>query len=81
MMIMFPLTFLSNAFVPTDTMPGWLQAFVKVNPVTQVIHALPRPHERRPVHRPRRLGAARLRGGRCDLRAARGAVVHAEDVI
>ena len=33
MMIMFPLTFLSNAFVPADTLPGWLQAFVKVNPV------------------------------------------------
>ena len=37
MMVMFPLTFLSNAFVPTKTMPGWLQAFVNVNPVTQVI--------------------------------------------
>jgi ABC-2 type transport system permease protein len=39
MMAMFPLTFLSNAFVPTKTMPGWLQAFVNVNPVTQVIEA------------------------------------------
>jgi ABC transporter DrrB family efflux protein len=39
MMIMFPLTFLSNAFVPTRTLPGWLQAFVKVNPVTLVINA------------------------------------------
>ncbi|MCP2329656.1 ABC-2 type transport system permease protein [Hamadaea flava] len=39
MMIMFPLTFLSNAFVPTQTLPGWLQAFVKVNPVTLVINA------------------------------------------
>jgi ABC-2 type transport system permease protein len=37
MMIMFPLTFLSNAFVPTKTMPGWLQTFVEINPVTQVI--------------------------------------------
>ena len=34
MMIMFPLTFLSNAFVPAETLPGWLQAFVKVNPVS-----------------------------------------------
>ena len=25
-MVIFPLTFTSNAFVPTDTMPGWLQA-------------------------------------------------------
>lgn len=39
MMIMFPLSFLSNAFVPTQTMPGWLQAFVKINPVSQVIYA------------------------------------------
>src|SRR5262245_28053235 len=37
MMIMFPLTFLSNAFVPARTLPGWLQAFVKINPVTLVI--------------------------------------------
>jgi ABC-2 type transport system permease protein len=37
MMVMFPLTFLSNAFVPTNTMPGWLQTFVNINPVTQVI--------------------------------------------
>jgi ABC-2 type transport system permease protein len=40
MMIMFPLVFLSNAFVPTDTLPGWLQAFVKVNPVSHVAAAL-----------------------------------------
>jgi ABC-2 type transport system permease protein len=33
-MIMFPLTFLSNVFVPVDTMPGWLQAFVNVNPIS-----------------------------------------------
>jgi ABC-2 type transport system permease protein len=38
-LVMFPLTFLSNAFVPTKTMPGWLQAFVNINPVTQVIEA------------------------------------------
>jgi len=31
---LFPLTFVSNVFVPTDSMPGWLQAWVKVNPVT-----------------------------------------------
>lgn len=40
MMIMFPLTFLSNAFVPAATLPGWLQAFVKVNPVSLVITAI-----------------------------------------
>lgn len=40
MMIMFPLTFLSNAFVPVDTLPGWLAAFVKVNPVSYVVTAI-----------------------------------------
>jgi ABC-2 type transport system permease protein len=40
MMIMFPLTFLSDAFTPKDTMPDWLQHFVAVNPVTLVIHAV-----------------------------------------
>jgi ABC-2 type transport system permease protein len=39
MMIMFPLTFLSNAFVPIDTLPGWLAAFVKVNPVSHLVSA------------------------------------------
>jgi len=36
---LFPVTFVSNAFVPTETMPGWLQAFVNVNPVTQLADA------------------------------------------
>jgi ABC-2 type transport system permease protein len=40
MMIMFPLTFLSNAFVPAETLPGWLQAFVKINPVSHVVSAV-----------------------------------------
>lgn len=40
MLILFPLTFLSNAFVPVDTMPGWLQAFVKVNPVSHLVTAV-----------------------------------------
>lgn len=40
MMIMFPLTFLSNAFVPADTLPGWLESFVKVNPVSHVVSAV-----------------------------------------
>lgn len=31
---LFPVTFVSNVFVPVETMPGWLQAFVKVNPVS-----------------------------------------------
>jgi oleandomycin transport system permease protein len=38
-MIILPLTFASSAFVRPETMPGWLEAFVKVNPVTSVIDA------------------------------------------
>jgi ABC transporter DrrB family efflux protein len=38
-MIILPLTFASSAFAQVETMPGWLQAFVKVNPVTHVIDA------------------------------------------
>ncbi len=40
LMVMFPLTFLSNAFVPTSTMPDWLQAFADANPVSHVISAI-----------------------------------------
>jgi ABC-2 type transport system permease protein len=40
MMIMFPLAFLSNAFVPVDTLPGWLQVVTRVNPVSHVVSAL-----------------------------------------
>ncbi|MCL2782120.1 MAG: ABC transporter permease [Actinomycetia bacterium] len=39
MMIMFPLTFMSNAFVPASTLPGWLRAFVSVNPVSHIVTA------------------------------------------
>jgi ABC-2 type transport system permease protein len=39
MMILFPLTFVSSVFAPPDTMPGWLQAFVDVNPVTLLVEA------------------------------------------
>jgi ABC-2 type transport system permease protein len=40
MMIMFPLTFLSNAFVPIESLPGWLQTFVRINPVSHVVSAV-----------------------------------------
>jgi ABC transporter DrrB family efflux protein len=30
----FPITFLSNAFVPTTTLPGWLQPIAEWNPVS-----------------------------------------------
>jgi len=38
--VMFPLTFVSNAFVQTESMPGWLQSWVKVNPVTSLADAI-----------------------------------------
>jgi oleandomycin transport system permease protein len=31
---LFPVTFVSNVFVPAESMPGWLQAFVNINPVS-----------------------------------------------
>jgi ABC-2 type transport system permease protein/oleandomycin transport system permease protein len=36
----FPLVFASSAFVPVASMPGWLQAFARVNPVTVTVNAL-----------------------------------------
>jgi ABC-2 type transport system permease protein len=38
-LILFPLTFVSSAFAPPDTMPGWLRGFVAVNPVTRLVEA------------------------------------------
>ncbi|MFF2522587.1 ABC transporter permease [Streptomyces liangshanensis] len=40
MMVIFPLTFLSNVFVDPKTMPGWLQAFVDNSPVSHVATAV-----------------------------------------
>jgi oleandomycin transport system permease protein len=39
-LIVLPLSFGSNTFVPTHTMPGWLQSFVKVNPLTHLVGAV-----------------------------------------
>jgi ABC-2 type transport system permease protein len=39
MTVLFPLTFASNVFVDTDTMPGWVQAFVANNPITHLATA------------------------------------------
>lgn len=39
-MIIFPLTFASAAFVPTESMPKYLRIFAEHQPVTQVIEAL-----------------------------------------
>lgn len=38
--ILFPLTFISNIFVEPETMPSWLEAFVKVNPISILVTSL-----------------------------------------
>jgi ABC-2 type transport system permease protein len=38
-LILFPLTFVSSAFAPPETMPAWVREFVTVNPVTRLIDA------------------------------------------
>ena len=40
MIWLFPLTFVSSAFVPIASMPGWLQAFANNQPVTYVIDTM-----------------------------------------
>jgi oleandomycin transport system permease protein len=37
--VLMPLTFTSGAFVPTSSMPGWLQAWSKANPVSILANA------------------------------------------
>jgi ABC-2 type transport system permease protein/oleandomycin transport system permease protein len=37
---LFPLTFASSAFVPVSTMPSWLQAFARHNPVSVLADSL-----------------------------------------
>jgi ABC-2 type transport system permease protein len=37
--VLLPPTFASNIFVQPRTMPGWLQAFVRVNPISHVADA------------------------------------------
>jgi ABC-2 type transport system permease protein len=37
--VLFPLTLASNVFLAPHTMPGWLQAFVSVNPVSHLVTA------------------------------------------
>jgi len=39
LVLIFPLTFGSNVFVPTGKLPGWLQAWVKINPISQLSDA------------------------------------------
>ncbi|HET7704124.1 MAG TPA: ABC transporter permease [Candidatus Limnocylindrales bacterium] len=38
--VLFPITFLSNVFVPLETLPGWLQPFAEWNPTSTLTAAL-----------------------------------------
>jgi ABC transporter DrrB family efflux protein len=40
LILLYPLLFGSNAFVPTSTMPGWLRAFADHQPISAVIGAV-----------------------------------------
>jgi ABC transporter DrrB family efflux protein len=37
--LIFPLTFVSSAFVPVESMPSWLQPFAEHNPITIMVNA------------------------------------------
>jgi ABC-2 type transport system permease protein len=39
-LMVFPLTFASSAYVPVETMPGWLQAFAGHQPITVMVDAV-----------------------------------------
>jgi ABC-2 type transport system permease protein len=40
LLVLFPLTFLSNAFVPVNTLPDWLRWFANINPLSHLIAAV-----------------------------------------
>jgi ABC-2 type transport system permease protein len=39
-LLVFPLTFVSSAYVPLQTMPGWLQGFAEHQPITVMVDAV-----------------------------------------
>lgn len=39
-LLIMPLTFASNVFVDPKSMPGWMQSFVKVNPLTHLVESM-----------------------------------------
>ena len=38
-LLVFPFTFVSSAFVPVESMPGWMQSFAQNQPLTQIVNA------------------------------------------
>jgi oleandomycin transport system permease protein len=39
-LIVMPLSFASNVFVKPETLPGWMQGFVNVNPLTHLVASM-----------------------------------------
>jgi ABC transporter DrrB family efflux protein len=39
-MLVFPLVFVSSAYIPVDSMPGWMQAFADYQPITPMVDAV-----------------------------------------
>jgi ABC-2 type transport system permease protein len=39
-LLVFPLTFVSSAYVPAESMPGWMQAFADHQPITAMVDAV-----------------------------------------
>lgn len=40
MLILMPLTFTSNIFVPPTTMPSWVRSIAKINPISHLVSSL-----------------------------------------
>ena len=55
-LLVFPLTFVSSAYVPVDTMPGWMQPFARNQPITAMVDCRPGVGRRRPGRHARPLG-------------------------
>jgi ABC-2 type transport system permease protein len=69
-LLVFPLSFVSSAYVPIDTMPGWLQLFAEHQPVTVMVDAV-----RTVVHGPAAEALAGNTAGHSVTRSAIWAVV------
>jgi oleandomycin transport system permease protein len=39
-LLVLPLSFASNVFVEATSLPGWMQAFVKINPMTHLVGSM-----------------------------------------
>ena len=39
-LLVFPFTFVSSAYIPVSTMPGWMQAFAAHQPITYMVDAV-----------------------------------------